>query len=133
MFYRSVSAAEFLQAFLKARLTSDKVAQATSQVAEVADGLTENDRCFLVSGGMGGFIVKEDGELIAVFSLVKGRGAALIHAAKDQGATHLDCFDGFLVDFYRAQGFSVVAREPNWTQGEPDIVWMILPSDHAMH
>lgn len=126
MFYRSVSAAEFLQAFLKARLTSDKVAQATSQVAEVADGLAEGDRCFLVSGGMGGFIVKADGELIAVFSLVKGRGRALIQAAIMQGATHLDCFDGFLVDFYKSHGFAEVDRADNWTPGAPDVVWMRL-------
>jgi hypothetical protein len=76
----------------------------------------------------GGFIVKASGELVGVFSAYKGRGDDLVDAALKSGATHLDCFDGYLTEFYARHGFIEYHRDPNWTPGGPDVVLMGLPS-----
>lgn len=75
----------------------------------------------------GGFIVKSDGELVGLFSSIKGRGPDLVLAAINSGATHLDCFDGYLVKFYGQLGFVEYDRQPNWTPGGPAVVYMALP------
>ena len=62
--------------------------------------------------------------MIGLWCNVKGSGNWLLdHAIKD-GATRLNCFDGYLVNFYKARGFVEVNREANWTAGEPDVVFM---------
>ncbi len=76
-----------------------------------------------------GFAVRDSGELVGVFSGVKGRGDALVKAALEIGATHLDCFDaGPLVALYERHGFVIVRREANWFEGGPDVVYMELRS-----
>lgn len=75
----------------------------------------------------GGFIVKADGELVGVFSSLKGRGDVLVIAAQNEGAQHLDCFDGYLTEFYAGHGFVEYDRQPNWTPGGPAVVYMALP------
>ena len=80
-----------------------------------------------VDGWTGGFIVKSDGELVGLFSSVKGRGPDLVLAAINSGATHLDCFDGYLVKLYGSLGFVEYDRQPNWTPGGPAVVYMALP------
>lgn len=72
-----------------------------------------------------GYGVKSDGDLIAVWSTVKGQGKQIVESAVINGAVKLDCFDGFLVDFYSDNGFSVVNRVSNWDgAGFPDVVYM---------
>lgn len=66
------------------------------------------------------------GTLIGLFSLVRGRGNALVAQAIADGATSLDCFDGFLPTFYARHGFIEVGRELNWNENGPDIVYMEL-------
>lgn len=108
--------------------------------ATIGDSLTDyRDESSVVPGARyyvdmgegittGGFIVKPDGELVGVFSSIPGRGDALISAALNAGATHLDCFDGYLTEFYARHGFREYRREPNWTPGGPAVVYMGLPS-----
>lgn len=83
-------------------------------------------RCFLTSDGGAGFAIKSDGDLVNVFNLtgIKGFGSILVNAAIELGAQKLDCFDGFLPEFYAGFGFREVSREKNWTEGQPDVVYM---------
>ena len=39
-------------------------------------------------------------------------------------ARTLDCFDGFLPDFYAEFGFVEYKREPNWDPKGADVVYM---------
>lgn len=90
---------------------------------------TENRGEFYITrDGLSGFCVC-DGELKYLFNEEKGRGKELVKTAISKGARLLDCFDGFLVEFYRSLGFYAYARTPNWTKGEPDVVFMSLPKD----
>lgn len=116
----------FHLAFESARRESDQVREATSEYADV-----EGTRYFLDSdnrtGSFWGYAIRPDGELVYVFSMERGRGAAIVESAIANGATHLDCFDGYLVDRYSHHGFHRVTSLPNWTPGEPDVVHMALP------
>lgn len=71
-----------------------------------------------------GFAISENGELTSVFSAIQGKGDTIMKEAIKQGAKHLDCFDGYLPTFYARHGFKEVRREKNWTEGEPDVVYM---------
>lgn len=73
-----------------------------------------------------GFGVTTLGELVGVFSTIQGRAHDLIRYAKKVGATHLDCFDGFLPKLYEKHDFYEIERVSNWTPGEPDVVFMQL-------
>lgn len=77
-----------------------------------------------------GFMLKPDGEITALFSSEKGRGEALVQEAIKQGGTKLDAFDGYLPKLYEKYGFKEYKREPNWTQGQPDVVYMAMPEKH---
>lgn len=126
MTFRTVSQAEYGQAFIAAQNSSRKIKLATSPWHEVQAGLGEFDQYFLGAGGMLGFIIKQGGELVAVFSLAKGMGDAIMKAAIANGATHLDCFEGYLTDFYKRHGFCSYKIVPNWTKGEPSVHFMKL-------
>lgn len=65
-----------------------------------------------------------NGELVSVFSAIKGAGDDIVRSAISNGATHLDCFDGYLLKLYARHGFEEVRREANWTAGGPDVVFM---------
>jgi len=123
---QAVDKLAFIVNFATAREESAKVREATSSVAEINQATNQHDRFMLADDGTAGFIVKNGGELIAVFSTVKGQGRELIQIAKQCGAEYLDCFDGFLTEFYAKNGFVEVKREPNWTPGGPDVVYMKL-------
>jgi hypothetical protein len=83
--------------------------------------------CFLSFDGKSGYAVKNDGDIVSVFSSVKGRGKDLISHAKKRGGLKLDCFDGDLVSFYKSLGFKIEKVEVNWN-GEkfPNVVYMKL-------
>lgn len=116
----------FLGCLEAAREGSWRIAAATTPADElrVHGALTR-----LSDDGLSGYAVQPDGELVGVFSLVRGRGDELVTDAIANGATHLDCFDGYLVDFYRRHGFGVHRREANWNPGGPDVVYMYLGDD----
>lgn len=72
-----------------------------------------------------GYGVGVDGELVALWCLVRGQGEHLVKSAVENGATWLTCYDnGFLVQFYTRCGFDEVGREANWVEGQPDVVRM---------
>lgn len=118
--WHEVSHLTFGIIFEDARLRSDQIREATSE--DVPEGRS----CFLSEDLLSGFVISEDGELTNVFSLERGRGDALVTAAIDHGASHLDCFDGYLPTLYARHGFVETSREANWTPGQPDVVFMAL-------
>lgn len=73
-----------------------------------------------------GFGVTRVGELVNVFSVIKGRGNELLTFAKMVGANHLDCFDGYLVMFYTSHGFVTYKVESNYILGGPSVIYMRL-------
>lgn len=127
MFYQ-VNFATFIIALDKAQSRSDLVKKATTPCRDI-DHKTGN-RYYLsneVSSKKAmGFAISETGELTSVYSLAKGQGDTIMKAAIALGAKHLDCFDGYLVEFYKKHGFREVDRMENWTPGEPDVVLMEL-------
>lgn len=109
-----------------ARKASARIHAATSPYV-----FTPGTRYYLNSGhdhGTAGYAISETGELTFVFSTRRGQGDALLALALADGARHLDCFDGYLVEFYGRHGFVETHRESNWTEGEPDVVFMALPA-----
>lgn len=120
---------EFAQAY------NDKVREATTPANELAT----NDKTFYLGSlsdlngitypNMAGYAIdNKTGELTGLFSTYKGFGTQLVFMAILNGATNLDCFDGFLVDFYKSFGFEETKREKNWTEGQPDVVYMTYPT-----
>lgn len=63
-------------------------------------------------------------ELIGVFSTVKGRGDEILTNAESLGANVLDCFDGYLTNFYTARGWVEYNRVRNYVDGQPDVVYL---------
>lgn len=106
-----------------ARAGSARIADATSDPRD----LPEDATYWLTDDDRSGFGITATGDLIAVFSTVKGRGDYLVQAAIARAAITLDCFDGFLPSFYARHGFRETSRESNWTAGGPDVVYMALP------
>lgn len=121
---QDVSKLAFIVNFANAREESEKVKAATSTVKEIDDATNDHDRFMLTADGQSGFIVRNGGELIALFSTVKGRGHDLVQIAVQCGAEYLDCFDGYLTELYSKHGFKIVNRESNWDGVGPDVVFM---------
>lgn len=95
----------------------------------VADMLGEvpDDGVFVLSHDrLTGFAVAEGDELRCLFNVgPAGRGGEACDLAKDLGARRLDCFEGFLVDFYAAHGWTVYCTEDNWDGPEfPKVAFM---------
>ena len=89
----------------------------------------------MLADGSAGYAVN-DGELVSVFSKPGAhRGADVLESAIKEGADHLDCFDGFLPQYYKRYEFKEYKRIP-WDDnyapegwdferfGKPDIVFM---------
>jgi len=71
-------------------------------------------KAYLSKDRQSGFYIKKDGELISVFSNVRGRGDALMTAAVKSGAKKLDCFEDpknhKLPELYAEHGFRETSR-----------------------
>lgn len=109
----------FERAMSTARAESPLVEEMTSAPTDV-----EGSIYVLAPDQRSGYCVRPDGEFVLVFSLERGRGDFIVEAAIADGATRLDCFDGYLVDLYSRHGFVETERVANWTPGEPDVVFM---------
>lgn len=120
--FRECSELAFRVAFDQARKVNEQIREATSEYDPDQASQTRYYRY-----DRSGFAVREDGELVYVFSQVRGRGDAIVRAAISAGADHLDCFDGYLPKLYARHGFVEHFREPNWTTGGPDVVYMSRP------
>jgi len=123
MTYMSVLAPTFALHFSGARHHT-MIAESTSPF-EASAGATY----YLAEDWLSGYVVRADGELTNVWSVERGRGGDIVESAITNGATHLDCFDGYLTALYSRHGFQRVTSLPNWTPGDPDVVYMALP-DH---
>jgi hypothetical protein len=102
-----------------ARKWSEAIRYATS------DTFDPDGRYFLSGDGMCGYGIV-NGELVGVHSRIHGHGADIMRSAIKNGATHLDCFDGFLPEFYARFGFTETRREANWSENGPDVVYMAV-------
>lgn len=91
-----------------------------------ADAIERGSRCYVLVGAPGGFVITPNGDLQGFFTTVPGTGSDLAMQAIAAGARTLDCFDGYLPGFWAGHGFVEYRREPNWTPGEPDVVYMKL-------
>lgn len=112
---------DYMLALGIARLVSDQVADATSAPEELPE---EGVTWFLTRDANSGYGVTDNGTLIGLFSLVRGRGDSLVDQAVEAGARHLDCFDGYLPSLYARHGFRETHREDNWTPGGPAVIYM---------
>lgn len=122
---RPVSSLEYFAALEAARKDSPRIAEATSSPEDMPFGALY----FLSKDGKSGYGVSKESELIGLFSLVPGRGMGMIEEAINlDGVESLDCFDGFLPQYYQKFGFVEYKREANWTEGGPDVVYMRLKS-----
>lgn len=92
----------------------------------VVDNVPNEVACYLSEDSLSGFGIAPDGEIVGVFAKGNVRGKDCIKAAALIGGKHLNCFDGRLSQYYSKRGFKVYKREPNWTQGQPDVVYMSL-------
>ena len=113
-----VTVDEFNEALSFVRSIYDDVKDNT--VESVTDGATY----YLSDDRLSGVGVSVNGELIALFSKGSVRGNELVKKAIESDASHLNCFDNGLVEYYVKFGFRPYKRKPNWTQGEPDVVYM---------
>lgn len=124
--FSNVTARHFRKAFEAARDNSAQIAAATStfDVSPAARGT----RYYVASNGFDhwGYAIRADGELVYVFSSIRGKGDSIVSSALYNGAVYGDCFDGYLTGLYVRNGFGVVAKVPNWTPGEPDVVLFAL-------
>ena len=119
-FHRAASA-DFEEALTCAQDTSDLIRENTDIKPNY-----EMFECWLSEDGMCGAAISTDThELSGVFSL-NGRGAALMmHITQEYDFLHLNCYPGFLVDFYASFGFEVTGQDRNWDgEDKPDIVIM---------
>lgn len=121
----------FKRHFEEAREASRAIRAATSDMS--GEPYLTHSTYRLSLDGLSGYVVRPDGELVYVFSRVAGRGSAMVtRAVTRDGATYLDCFDGYLTGFYARHGFVEYKREANWTVGEPDVVYMVLASSMTL-
>ena len=132
--FKKVSYNVFINNLEFAQAVNDNVRKATTPVQEIERDLTTDYYLAydgFVNNGMG-FAIDDTGELTSVFSINKGNGAAIMKSAIDNGAQHLDCFDGYLTTFYKKYGFLEVDRQENWTAGQPDVVYMrkLTPAEY---
>ncbi len=97
-------------------------------------------KTFLSPDGKSGFAIKPDGDIVSAFSTERGGGRLdnIMRTALSEGGTKLDAFDKLpteskgLPDLYSKYGFKQVKREPNWTKGAPDVVYMEHPSANLL-
>lgn len=87
--------------------------------------------CWLAKADCAGFAVSPKKELVSVFSTQAGCGqAAMLFATARYSELHLNCFEGYLEEFYSQFGFVVAAREKNrnnvsvLVKDHPDVVIM---------
>jgi hypothetical protein len=99
-------------------------------------------KLFLVSNGIGGIAVKNDGDVVSVFKNpkiakeynLKNIVGKLLFVALKNGGKKLDCYDGVLPDVYIKHGFVPVSKikfndgfaSEKWNyerDGRPDIIF----------
>jgi len=137
---QTVSAERFVEAVR--RFKHEYPARAV-YLSEIDSGAVQRHHRLLASNGVGGVSISPDGRLEYLFthgSAVSGLGRALVEEAIDRGAVALDCYEGFLPEYYRQFGFQETdrvtfdpAKAPeSWNpdqHGYPDVVFMQLTGE----
>lgn len=83
-------------------------------------------RCAIQKEIIGGYCVI-NGELVSLWSEVKGLSKWLVQNAIFDGAKRLDCFAWpHLIKIYSEAGFIETSRVANWTPHGPDVIYMNL-------
>ncbi len=136
---RRVSATEFHRA-----ISAGKKSQ-LQDVAWMVDVHSRSEyrgmKCYLTADGKSGMAIKKDGDVVSLFSAVKGSRAMgkLIPFAVANGGRKLDCYGGGLQNMYAKYGARAIGRvefsegalddETTWRPeyGRPDVVAMTLP------
>jgi hypothetical protein len=96
-------------------------------------------RLFVTEDGTSGFALKDDGDIVSVFSMGGGHAWYLVDLAVAQGGWKADSFDTILPHLYAPHGLRAVARMPwnealkpedwkyetfkKWKNGRPDVLW----------
>ena len=114
---------EIASAFVQARALVPPERQGYLSQTSSEEIARSGESVFLSTSGRSGFMLTPEGEIRNLFS-TEHAGAAALEQAIREGGTRLDCFAGFLPQFYERFGFREVRREPNWTPGGPDVVYM---------
>lgn len=114
---------EIASAFVQARALVPPEQQGYLSQTSSEEIASSGYSAFLSTSGRSGFMLTPEGEIQNLFS-TEHAGAAALEQAIREGGTRLDCFDGFLPQFYERFGFREVRRESNWTPGGPDVVYM---------
>jgi hypothetical protein len=123
--YNATTAHAFDTALMLAQVVRPLVLVNTTPSWEIAS--RPNVEFYLHEDSLSGFAISGSGELLGVFSRVKGRGDGLMVHALYRGATHLDCFEGYLPAFYAKHGFVEVGSERNYGGDHlPRVVYMAL-------
>lgn len=112
----------------------------------------DNAKCYITSDGLQGFAIEDNGNLVSVFSLnpagiieKKGFLYAIKDFIKEQGATHLDCYnpsDQPLMEIYeKVFGFKPAATmdynmeydhdDIAKNHGNPNVVFMVANDDNV--
>ena len=68
-------------------------------------------KLFLSQDKKSGFGIAEDGELLSLFSLEKGRGDGLVESAKKHNITYLRCLGDKLKELYLKHGFEIIKKK----------------------
>lgn len=104
--------------------------KASQKYGPFVDSKSEEDldgmKLFLAENGAGGFAVRSDGDIEAVFTkkgvAPKDSSAGLVVGAVAQGGTKLDCYGMVLVNTYGRGGFVPVAQV-DWNQDHAPDGW----------
>ena len=96
-------------------------------------------KTFLNKKNNSGYAITPNNEIISLFnnSGIKGLGRGALNDAIKNGGDNLNCFDGFLAEFYKSEGFIETHRikfdklyaPKNWNYkkyGQPDLVFLTL-------
>jgi len=127
--WRQSSADEFVIARDRSRYGGFLSQHGPEEIAE--------HRRFLSADGKVGFTIDRDGDITNLFNNggPKGSGHLAIEEAISQGGRTLDCYAGYLPQFYAEHGFRETGRmafnpafaNPRWDfdkHGQPDVVFM---------
>lgn len=146
-FYELERNAESAAAFVTAISASKSANPFGASVDVYTNDEYQQMRLFLAKDGRSGVGVKDDGDIVSVFSDNTARGGrSAVELAIAAGGNKLDAYDTVLPALYASHGFEAVARipwndqyqRPDWDKatfkkfnnGEPDVVFMVLNKDN---
>ena len=119
--FRRVSNDVFAVHFKQARDATPIIRRNTSEKLDFTD-----HECWLSADNQtGAAFHPETSELMSVFSTNRQGEALIVFLTTQYDYMQLNCYAGFLSDFYAKFGFRVVSEQPNWNgENEPSIVYM---------